>query len=313
MKRDHVIVALCSFLLTVAVLYVGAARGFGTGAPGPVPYAYEASVCGPGPCYIDAGLVGNLNISLPPAGFVTAFDCNFDTAPRQLLSQADGGTNAICTYPDGGSITWVKVATNFSTGADAVDGGLLLQCTSTGGSGLPSVCDGIYTSLAAAIPYFSGQTPLLIEVWENNLSPGSSKYQEFAVDNFPLATYPTNVAEVTSLFYRQTGGWIVQDEPSTASTGVNDSTIGTGYNVAIMWFPNGVASPWHAYELSPYDGGLPSLGGDFTIANVTMNGNNSIIPSGPSSHFNLFFNCVAGSSTTALFDRVRVLYRPTSF
>lgn len=277
------------------------------GQNGPVGYAYMSSLCGPaGGCLLNAP-----TITIGGYMLAKAIDCNFDTATPQNLPNTDGGVATICAYPDGGGISWPRVAVNFSTGSDRVDGGLLLQCTNTGGSGLPSVCDGIYTSLAAAIPNFSGATPLLIEVFENNLAPGNTtaKYQEVAVDNFPLASN-TGIVESTSLFYRQMSGWVTQDFPSGVSTGFNDVTIGTGYNVLIIWYPGGIGASWHEYGLATYDGGLPSLGGDVPLTVVTMNGTTPAYEMGPANHFNLFFNCVGGATTTAIFDRVVVYARP---
>lgn len=228
--------------------------------------------------------------------WILRYSCNFNTAPLALLPNTDGGTFTVCGQ------TGNRVAVNFSKGGDAIDGGLILQCGTTGGSGLPSVCDGVYFSLKALVPGLSGQVPLRVCAYSNNpttVGTLTGQFESLAVDNFPLSTQ-TGVVEATSTLFRSFSAWTTQDEPSGTTTTFNDGTAPAGMNVGCIYFPNGVGLSIHEFYVSVFDGGLPPLGGDTPLNWQGQQASSAVAYSqGPNANYNVFLSCVGnGTGTT---------------
>jgi hypothetical protein len=242
-------------------------------------------------------------------GWQTALDCNFATAPLQVLPNTDGGSFSAC------GVTWYRTAVNFSGGTDAIDAGLIMKCSTTGASGLPSVCDGVYIPLASIISNFSGQVPLRITTWIQNpttVGISTNQYESVAVDNFPVST-ETGAVESTSTFFRELSGWVIQDEPSTSSDTFADTTVPSGLNVAGLYFPDGLGVSLHEFYVALYDGGLPPLGGDIPLMWQGQNGNATAnaYKQGPPANYGAFLSCVgSGTGTTvANFGRIKIEYK----
>lgn len=254
---------------------------------------------------------GGSSSSTVSGGWLSALDCTTATDALQLLPNVDGGTFTMC----GQTAPWTHTAVNLSKGGDAVDGGLILQCTGIGGTGFPFVDDSVYVSLSTLIPGFSGQTPLRVSVWiQNPTTVGNltNQYEAIAVDNEPTAG--SGVAEAASVAFRHFSGYTLQDTPEGTSQSFADATVGSGYNVMELYFPAGVSLSLHSYIVAMYDGGLPALGGDVPLEWKGMNGNatNNSYQLGISQNFNVYLTCanVAGTGTTTTnFGRIKIEYK----
>lgn len=254
---------------------------------------------------------GGSSSSTVSGGWLSALDCTTATDTPQLLPNVDGGTFTMC----GQTAPWTHTAVNLSKGGDAVDGGLILQCTGIGGTGFPFVDDSVYVSLSTLIPGFSGQTPLRVSVWIQNpttVGTASNQFEAVAIDNEPTAG--TGVVESASVAFRQFSGFTLQDTPEGTSQSFSDVAVGAGYNVVELYFPAGVSLSLHSYVVAVYDGGLPELGGDVPLEWKGMNGNatNNSYQLGISTNFNVYLTCanaLGSGTTTTNFGRIKIEYK----
>lgn len=242
-------------------------------------------------------------------GWQTALDCDFTQQPLQLLPTGDGGTFTAC------GTLWTVTAANSASGS-AIDGGLILKCTSTGGIGLPYEAHSVYASLGSLIPNFNGNMPLRISIYfvspTNNATSGN--YEEFALDNEPQTG--TSIAENAAMVYRQFDRWVFQNATNGASLAtdtITDATLGTAYSVGQMYFGNGINLSMHSLNVSTYDGGLPPLGGDRMLAWHTISGNadsTNNFTQGSPSLWNVYLSCVETTGTMITnFGRIKIEYK----
>lgn len=238
------------------------------------------------------------------------FDCNFTTAPSQLLPIVDGGGFTAC-----GQSGWTVQGVAFGTGR--IDGGLIISCQDLSGSTDPSVVAGVKLPLSAIIPGFDSRTPFQVSARVLNPTNGSTpgNYEFFGIINEPLAGPAT---ETYAIVARQFNEWFGRTNSSSGSTQTlvaTDTTLGgVSPDTGGEGFPSGLGVNWTNFTATFYDGGLPALGSEYLIGFSSIgaegSGTNNV-QFGQPSLYQLILGCVngGGGTQTAQFAEVKVEYQ----
>lgn len=286
--------------LLVVALLIGIAGA--VGQTGPVGYAYMSTVCGPfGQCQIQGTpAVQNL--------WQTGFDCNFNTATPQILTQVDGGAVSACGYAG------TRNGGGFDHAAPVIDGGLIFQCQDVGGVTDPYQNANIQFPLSSLIPNLNGTMSLRLSVWVQNPTSGSTvgNYEWVALINEPLSGLST--AETSIKMYRQFNEWVGVMQPISSQTVTADSLFSTVQNEGIVYVQN-LSTSFVGFMQAQYDGGMPSLGAEYEMGFSELSnegsGTNTLGQGQPSS-WSLFIGCSngGGGTETTNFGRVKLEYHP---
>jgi hypothetical protein len=219
----------------------------------PVGYAWMASVCGPGPCYIDAGFTGDLSGA---GGWTTVFDCDFTAQPFLSL---DAGTGPYRICPNatvGASVLWDVVEQANLAWPIEVDAGLNILPNGSAVGGPPDTSAGIYTYLSTLYPAVSTSTSWRITWYENDSLSANYQFCHLYVTDLLAQTSASPTSILLSHRHNSNTNWgtEINTQGSNSQDQYSNTSTYNGSHVVQLLLPSGFVNvPYSSW--AQIDGG----------------------------------------------------------